>query len=620
MFIDQAKQATFKQATVNDWKNAALKSTKNDDLKGLYTDTYENIKIAPLYTKQQINYDRLDQYPGEGSYLRGFDDSNNKRGWCIAQELKMEDWKELTRQLKLSLERGQEAVAFDPLHLDEVDHVNFEELNNIIPLDQIPLLIFAGSRFDIIAEKLLNVNIDFNGAVAADFITGELNKGYIHNPGSSQMEHWISQIKELDRQFPSLHTILINTSSYKEAGAHAVQELGISLSLAVLYIERMKKSGWSPAETASKLIFRFAIGADFFMELSKFRAFRVLWKTIADVYGIPEGEQSVPISAETANLTKSVLDPFVNILRAGNEALAGILGGVNYLHVAPFDELSGNPDNFSRRIARNTQLLLKEEALLDQVVDPAGGSYYIETLTSHLVNKGWEFFKEIDKKGGIIEVLEEGWLQERIHQVATDRLKDMENRKSRAVGVNVYALAGEQVRYPVEGYPSFPAGKGKLKVEPLPSIRLAATFEKLRQRSHKLSLRGEAPSVGIICLGELKAYKPYADFVSGVLSSAGIQAVWSEELQDLSDIKRYIEESTETTFCLCGPDSLYNEFAAEIGRWAKERMPGIHLDIAGKFTEEELESLQMDGTFYTGQNIVEKLHGMLNRWEAERNG
>lgn len=233
----------------------------------------------------------------------------------------------------------------------------------------------------------------------------------------------------------------------------------------------------------------------------KTQGFQVLWKTIADAYGIPAGEQPVPISAETANLTKSVLDPYVNILRAGNEAFAGILGGADYLHVGPFDELSGRSTDFSMRIARNTQLLLKEESFLGQVVDPAGGSYFIETLTSSLVHQGWRFFQEIDKKGGMIEVLLTGWLQGNIKRTSAGRLIDMETRKCRAVGVNVYAMAGEQVRFPAEDSSSCAARKGRMKAEPLPGVRLAEKFESLRQRSHKLALKGEAPSVGLICLG-----------------------------------------------------------------------------------------------------------------------
>lgn len=620
MYIDQAKKVTFKTPTVNDWKNAALTSLKNADLEDLYTDTYENIKLSPLYVKEHIDYGRIDQYPGEGSFLRGFYHPEKKQSWRIAQKLKMGDWEQLKLQLKLSLERGQEAVAFDPMPLDKIDDVSFKELNEIVTLDQMPLLIFAGSKFDFITEKLLDEDINVIGALAADIVSAELSEGFMLDPDSLQMEDWASRIKRLDRKFLHLRTILIDTKPYKEAGAQVIQELGISLALAVFYIERMKKAGWAPAKTVGKMIFRFSIGSDFYMELSKFRAFRVLWKTVADAYGVKTDEQAVPISAETSYMTKSVLDPYVNMLRAGNEAFAGILGGIDYLHVGSFDELSGQPADFSMRIAGNTQLLLKEESLLDQVADPAGGSYYIESLTSDLVNEGWGFFQEIDRNGGIIDILRSEWLHGKIKEIAANRMTDMETRKRRSVGVNVYAVPGEQIRFPNEGDRSVHFEKGKIKVEPLQSIRLAEKFEGLRQRAHNLAQKGKKPAIGLICLGELKAYKPYADFVTGILAAAGIQAVWSEGFEDLDDMKGYIEESGEKAFCLCGPHSLYSKFAAQIGQWAKEKVPGIRMDIAGHFSEEELSSFRMDGMFYSGQNIFEKLNGLLERWEADVNG
>ncbi|RST73763.1 hypothetical protein D4T97_012865 [Siminovitchia acidinfaciens] len=620
MFTDQAKNTVFNKATINDWEKTAQSSLKNASLKDLYTDTYEGIQLTPLYTQNNIDYRRIDQYPGEGNFLRGFFPPEKKQGWRIAQIIKEEDWNKLKLQIENSLKRGQDTVAFDPLQLARLADVSFKELNDIIPLDQVPLLIFGGNRYEIITEKLLDENINVTGVIAADVVSAELDDGFIPDVKSDHMEDWSSQIKRLDREFPQIRTILIDIKPYKEAGAQVIQELGVSLALAVFYLEHMKKLGWPPEKTASKLIFRFGIGSNFFMELSKFRAFRVLWKTLADAYGMPAGEQAVPISAETANITKSVLDPYVNMLRAGNEAFAGILGGVNYLHVGPFDELSKQATDFSIRIAGNTQLLLKEESFLDQVVDPAGGSYYIEALTSSLVNDGWRFFQEIDHRGGMIEVLREGWLQRKVKKAAADRLKDMETRKRAAVGVNVYAVASEKAGYPIKEGKSLPKGRGMLKVEPLRSVRLAEKFESLREKASKLSLKGNTPTVGLICLGELRAYKPYADFVAGVLATAGIQAVWKDGFQSLDDIKRYMMESSEIDFCLCGPHSFCKEFAPKIGRWAKENLPNVHLDIAGDFTKEELASLHMDGTFYSGQNIFEKLYGMFSRWEVDLNG
>ncbi|MFD1707051.1 methylmalonyl-CoA mutase family protein [Siminovitchia sediminis] len=620
MLLEQMKSITFPKPTLSQWKEAAKKASKQNSLNHLYKETYEEITLSPLYTKEPTNKDRIGQYPGGGSSVRGFHSPEKGNSWLIAQRIRHRGWNELKEQVRLSLERGQEVISFDPDYLEKAENINFRELNNQGQLQQVPLFILTNQHFEMIVSKLHAVKtVQLKGAVAQDLLTAWIARGLTVNPESEFMDSRVARWVELHHCFPKLRTILIDSKPFKEAGAHVVQELGISLASAVFYIEHLKNAGWPPEAAAGKMIFRFAIGNNFFMELSKFRAFRVLWKTVADAYEIPADQQAVPVLGETSEWTKSFLDPHVNILRAGNEAFAAVLGGVDYLHVTPFDEYTGGPTDVSARIARNTQLLLKEESRLEQVIDPAGGSYYIEHLTSRIVKESWDLFQKIDRNGGILETLKKGWIQKIIKETAAAAMEDFETLQRSAVGVNKYAIADETISLPRQQKLPVPdiAAKGTVQIEALSPHRLAEKFEGLRKRSDLLAKKGSRPSVRLVCVGDLNGYKPLADFVTGVLAAGGIESVWSKELKSPEEAKEYIKQADSKYFCVCGSESSVKELGPQIVRWAKEHIPDIHLEMAGKLPEGEFESLDLDGVYISGQNIYQKLHALLDRWEED---
>ncbi|TGU94552.1 methylmalonyl-CoA mutase, partial [Mesorhizobium sp. M00.F.Ca.ET.186.01.1.1] len=202
----------------------------------------------------------------------------------------------------------------------------------------------------------------------------------------AKMTSWASQ------HAPKLKTILVQGNPYCESGGHAVAELAFSLATGVEYIQAMLDRGLSIEEVAGRMQFSFAVGSDVFMEIAKLRAVKMLWANIVDAYGGSVETQKIAIHARTAAWTKTVCDPYVNMLRATTEAFSAIVGGVDSLHVSAFDEAIRPANEFSRRIARNTQIILEQEAHLAKVVDPAGGSWYVEWLTDELAKKAWELF------------------------------------------------------------------------------------------------------------------------------------------------------------------------------------------------------------------------------------
>lgn len=613
MNTEQARNATFKKASRKEWVEAAKKSLKKDTIGHLYKETYEGITLSPLYTEADVP---ADQYSSEGLYARGFYGAA-RQGWRIAQKLSHPDWNVLKKQIGLSLQRGQDTLSFDPDQLNNIEELSFTELNEITALNKVPLFILSKSNYPAIANKLLEEKTgDVFGAAATDMISSKLEAGRVVNGDGKEIKSWLDLLKALDSQYPELKTILIDVEPFNAGGGHAVHELGAALAGAVFYLEKMKEVGWPPEKTAGKFIFNFAIGSQFFTEIAKLRAFRMLWKTVADAYGIPNDQNKVLVSAETSEFTKSIIDPYVNMLRAGSEAFSAVVGGIDFLHVTPFDHLSVEWSGFSERIARNTQLLLKDESHMDKVTDPAGGSFYIESLTKELAEKGWAFFLEIDKRGGILKSLESGWLQNQIKETANERMRDSEIRKQSIIGVNVYVLSTEKMDEPLLKKKETADIETKL-IEPLPRLRLAQQFERLRKRAVSMANAGYAPEAGLICLGKLKEFKPRADFAAGVLAAAGIQSEWSGECHSLSDVKAFIKGKAYKYYCLCGPDPLYEQVAARIGQWLKENDPDVHIDIAGRLTNEKLAEYGLDGTLYSGQNIYKKLAGLLDSWEDE---
>ena len=449
MMSNPAKRTTFKRVSLEEWQEVAQQSLKAKPLQSLNKETYEGMTLTPLYTGENINQAQIDQYPGTGSYARGFG-STAGNGWHIAQKIKHSDWEEGKRLLSQALASGQDTISIQADHLLDINEFSFSELDQIMDVERNPLFMLVKSDYSVLVEKLLQSSMSdkLSGALAADILTAGLADGSLIDQNGELIKKWTANLKKVDRHYPLLKTIVIDTAPFNAGGANAVQELGIALAEAVFYIEHLKKEGWDPAKTVNKMVFHFAVGSNFFMEVAKFRAFRILWKTVADAYELSPDENSVVVSAETSAFTKSTLDSYVNLLRAGNEAFTAVLGGIDYLHVSPFDEVTADSNDFSARIARNTQLLFHEESHVNKVIDPAGGSYYLESLTADLVESGWRFFQDLDRRGGIFQALESGSLQLEINKTLEKRMEDVKTRAKSMIGVNVFAQLNEKPTFP----------------------------------------------------------------------------------------------------------------------------------------------------------------------------
>lgn len=606
------KATNFNNASLEDWREKALASLKGKPIDTLYTNTYEHFMLKPLYTQEDIIEDSIADIPGRGDFRRGNDPLGyQSRPWQITNRLAYTNLEELEEKISAALAKGQTAVSFEvrpELFADSKKLVSFfEKFKSDYPFSvdagylQAPLLAAL-----IQAKNKAETDMNITGFVAVDPVAEASLSGALPKEEVQFYNEWSRNLEEANIHLPNLKTVLVNTSPYHNSGANAVQELAIAISTGVYLLQKLMDHGWELEKALSKMVFHFAIGSNFFMETAKLRAARLLWNKTVEAFGAGEKERKMEISAETSLFTKTIFDPYVNMLRIGNEAFAAVLGGVQYLRTGTFDEALGNGDTFSERVARNTQLILKSEAHLEKVADPAGGSWYIESLTRQLAEKAWEFFLEIDSKGGMMEVLKTGWLQEQIDQIAKEREKDIFKRKKSIIGTNVYANLSEH--FSEQAYTEIervfsdktladfmamysagePLSSGIVQLKtarnfsPLIPKRLSEPYEKLRFRAEKLTnVTGTKPSIGLICLGELKKHKARADFITGLLAAGGIDSVRSGELKDSAAAIDFINAKNISHYVISGDGSDYAIFGPELVGEIKKQHSEAKLYLAG---------------------------------------
>jgi methylmalonyl-CoA mutase len=613
--LEKIKSQSFAFKTRHEWEAKAEVSLKGKTVESLKTTTYENTVLKPLYTREDEQ--PVPEFPGGSDFRRGiFPLGYRTNEWKASQRITYQTTEDLKEKLQQSFEKGQSAISF------EVKKVLFEAEENLVNLlgksyQQYPFAIntkdLQTAFFAAIAE--LDNHDQISGYIGSDPLAIFAEAGHFSD---EFFNNWVKSIQQSNEKFPNLRTILIDSVPYHNGGANAVQELGIAIAEGVYYLEKLQEKGIELEGILTKMIFQFAIGSNYFTEIAKLRAARVLWNRITELYGAKEEVRGMVIAAETSSFTKTVHDPHVNLLRAGNEAFAAVIGGVQYLHVRPYDELTGATP-FSERIARNIQLLLKEEAHLKKVIDPAGGSWYVEALTNQLAEKAWEFFQQIDSSGGILEVIKSSWLQKEITAVYDKKNNDIQTRKQSIVGTNVYANLAEIVppKTLLNVKPYFTNGE---KIEAIAERRLAEPYEKLRRKAKDIEEKLAAkPSVGLICLGELKQHKARLDFMKGFFAPGGIIAVESNPILSLEEAKQFISDLQSKYVCICGTNYQYETIGHEILAALKAEFPEQVFYLAGLPEKENQSHWINEGIkqfIHLKSNCYETLSAILSELEV----
>ena len=468
-------EVTFDEFTVPEWDewveacNALLKGQPFDKI--MYTKNYEGITFDPIYTRKDTDgVLPTNDYPGMGDFLRGASVNGYvHEPWGVAQACDETLPLDNNELLKEEIDKGSTVyhVKLDSATLNGIDvkdaekpgdvGVNIttvEDMNvllNGLKLEKYPLMIYAGAG----AKGMLALTAaaleasgkslkEVKGVIGADPLGELIINGKSKTSLDEMYDEMAATIKYTRANAPEMRTVFVRSDCFSDGGADAVQEVAYTFANAVEYIRAMQKRGLAIKDIAGSLFFAFNQGANFFMEIAKLRALRQVWAAIMEAFGAEEADRAIKVHGRSARFTKSVIDPYVNMLRNTTQTFSSVVGGVTTYENPPFDELIRKGDVFSRRIARNLHVMLQEEFGMLCPIDAAGGSWAVETLTKQISDKIWAEFQKIEEMGGMTKALEAGYPQEAIADVLAKRFKALEMRKDRAVGINMYPNMTEE--------------------------------------------------------------------------------------------------------------------------------------------------------------------------------
>ena len=406
------------------------------------------------------------------------------------------------------------------------------------------------------------------------------------------LEPWAAEVAAMAEAYPRAQCVRVSTLPFHDAGADAADELAFALSTGAAYLEALLGAGLTPDAAAAQVSFQLAVGRETFNELCKVRALRVGWSKVLAAAGATQAPRPL-VHAVCSSRTMSLRDPWVNLLRVTTQVFAGVLGGADLVTPLAYDAALGTASPLGHRTARNTGLVLRDESALGRVMDPAGGSYYLETLTDALAREAWRRFQALEAEGGMAAGLDSGRIRTRLERAWSERLEALRKRKAPVLGVSDFANLDERV--------VSAGGAGHLEAAALsaglPSHRDSEPFEALRSRAERLALASEAV---LVALGTLAETRPRVGFAAGFFTAGGIRT------------REGTVEAAAPLVCLCGTDERYAAEAAERAR-ALKTLGVRHVLVAGRpgALEATLREAGVDGFIHVGCDAAELLGELL---------
>ena len=600
----------FPPVPTEQWEETIKADLKGADYeKKLVWRTGEGFNVKPYYRAEDLqNLSYLNVLPGEFPFVRG-----NKKGqnlWEIRQEVKVSSAKEANATALDALAKGVDAVGFTISPKSKATEMDLDQLLKGIDLSKQPLYFEAGVNSAAILEYLAA-----NGAVKGGVFfdpCGRLACSGTYFGQKSFPRQMLVELISASESMAECRVIGVDGSLFQNAGATLVQELAFSLAAGNEYLTQLTEAGFDAAKVAQKMAFRFAIGPNYFMEMAKFRAARLLWARIVDAWKPGSGSSAAMyIHGVTASWNMTQYDAHVNMLRTTTEAMSAALAGVDAISVLSFDAAFKVSDRFSERIARNQQIVLKEEAWLDKVADPAAGSYYIENLTHSMVEAAWPLFCKIDEMGGFLAALTSGFIQQQVGESAAGKRDALAKRKAILLGTNQYANTGETLLSRLE----MPAigvcctFSEEALVKPIQPFRLAESFEALRLKTER---SGKKPKVFLLTIGNLAMRKARAGFSLNFFAVAGFEIIDNNGFETINEGVEAAVKAGADIVVLCSSDDEYATYAPQ----AVEALRGKALFVLAGYPKEQVETLKAAGVenfIFAGQNVLSALESFQSK-------
>jgi len=616
-YINEKLFSEFPPVATSEWEEEINRDLKGGDYEKLLVwKTTEGIKVSPYFRAEHLEgLDFTQTMPADFPYVRGNNTSSND--WDIRQDIKVERIGEANEKAREILNKGVTALGF--ISKDEVinSQAIFDKLLSGIHLEAIKLHFVSGNAsadfVSMLANHITSKGYDPEKILGTDdfdplgYLTTHGHFYYNSEPRAFERAAQIVSLAK--KQLPKFKVLAVNAQSFHNAGASIVQELAFALSIGAEYLTRITDLHLTVDDVAQRMHFIFATGSNYFMEIAKFRAARMLWANIVDAYK-PTSESScrMTVHAITSDWNKTIYDPYVNMLRTTTESMSAVIGGVDSLTVQPFDSTYKKSDTISERIARNTQIVLKEEAYFDKTIDPSAGSYYIENLTNAIAKEAWKLFQQIDEQGGYLQAFKNEFIQSEIEKTAQQRDLNIATRREDLLGTNQYPNSNEKMNAKID-ISVLNLDNRKTEKEagmigrPIKLYRGAMAFEELRLRTEKAK---KTPKVFLLTYGNQTWRKARAMFSNSFFACAGFEVIDNAGFASIEEGVKTAENAKADLVVICSSDEEYATIVPQI----YEALNGKAITVVAGYPKDCIEALQNKGIkhfIHLKSNILETL-------------
>ena len=598
----------FQAPTTQEWLDKIEVDLKGADFqKRLVWRTNEGFNVQPFYRREDLkNLKTPDALPGEFPFVRGNKKDSNE--WYVRQNIKVDDPVEANKKALDILNKGVDSIGFrfggdrvsaefiDTLLKDirlDIVEVSYRTCpNHALKLAGLLVQYFEKQGYD--KEKIV-------GGVGFDPIDAMLVKGKDTTPLLADMPKLVETVKD----YPNLRCVMVHSDTLNNAGAYIVQELGYALAWGNEYLQQLVDAGVDADLAAKSIKFYMGVSENYFMEIAKFRAARLLWAQIVKQYE-PKCDCAckMVINASTSTYNQTLFDSYVNLLRSQTEAMSAALGGVHSMVVTPFDAPYEQATDFSERIARNQQLLIKEESHFDRIVDPSAGSYYIEHLTDALAQEGWKLFLKIEEEGGFLAAVKAGTVQDDINATNVKRHGDAAKRKEFLLGTNQFPNFTEKSEGKRALCSACCCGTATDETAPfkkLETTRLAADFEDLRIHTEE----SKVPVAFMLTIGNLAMRQARAQFSCNFLACAGYKVIDNLGFKTVEEGVDAALAAGADIVVICSSDDEYAEYAVPAFKYLDGRAMFV---VAGApACMEDLKAAGIENYIHVRCNVLETL-------------
>ncbi|ARS37653.1 methylmalonyl-CoA mutase [Pontibacter actiniarum] len=546
--------AAFTPATATDWEQKARKDLRDTPLDSLTWHTYEGIDIKPYYAKEDIaDLPFVKQKPGDFPFLRGNKNGNNS--WLNIQQIKVkDDGKEAIAKAADALQRGADGIHFiimqpDVFDISQLVHsIDLGKHSVSYTLHNHPKAFLERLYAQLEQEQVSHRNL--KGFVNFDPMT---SKGGL----TKEERHEIVEVLDLTKDSREFYGVSVCGANFSSIGASVTQEIAYTISAAVAYVDKLTSAGEPLESVLRNMQFYMASGTNYFFEIAKLRAVRLLWSTVVEAYQTaPALAAHLRIHSATSSWYQTTLDPYVNMLRTTTEAMAAVMAGCDSLTVTPFDSTFKTSDEFSERIARNVSIILREESYLDKAIDPAAGSYYLESLTNELAQKAWSLFNEVEALGGFEDAYDGGFILGSITEVSRRKFRNIATGRDVLVGTNKYPNPKESISFDPEEL---------IQSADFDTTRAAYPTEVMRMATElHLRKRKRRPKAIVALIGDAEQRQVNATFAQEFFSCAGFETE-KRQFSSVEEASDQLTNSSAEVVVVSSSEAAYiNEFGPRL--------------------------------------------------------